>query len=74
MSLDPRKIASIWNYVNCKDPFHPGVPACKTCGYILSIKSGNSSIEWHNKRINEKSFKNSFNNCHLDAKTHSCYY
>ena len=42
-----RKTASIWNYVNCKDPSHPGVPVCKTCGYAFSAKSGNSSIERH---------------------------
>ncbi|GBC53889.2 zinc finger BED domain-containing protein RICESLEEPER 2-like [Rhizophagus irregularis DAOM 181602=DAOM 197198] len=42
-----RKTASVWNYVNCKDLSHPGVPVCKTCGYVFSIKSGNSSIERH---------------------------
>jgi hypothetical protein len=31
-----RKTASVWNYINCKDPSHPGVPVCKTCGYLLS--------------------------------------
>ena len=42
-----RKTASKWNYVNCKDLSHPGAPVCKVCGYVFSIKSGNSSIEWH---------------------------
>ena len=41
------KTASIWSYVTCKDPSHPGVPVCKMCGYVFSIKSGNSSTERH---------------------------
>jgi len=42
-----RKTASIWSYVTCKNPSHPGVPVCKTCGFVFSSKSGNSSIERH---------------------------
>lgn len=42
-----RKTSSVWSYVNCNDPSHPGVPVCKTCGYVFSAKSGNSSIERH---------------------------
>jgi hypothetical protein len=42
-----RKTASIWSYVTCKNPSHPGVPVCNTCGYVFSTKSGNSSIERH---------------------------
>ena len=47
IDVNSHKTASIWNYVNCKDPSHSGVPVCKTCGYVFSIKSGNSSIERH---------------------------
>jgi len=45
-----RKSSLIWDYVNCKDPSHSGVPVCKSCGYVFSIKSGNSSIERHLSR------------------------
>ncbi|GES95197.1 hypothetical protein RCL_jg19387.t1 [Rhizophagus clarus] len=48
-----RKTASIWKYVNCKDPSHPGVPVCKTCGFVFSIKSGNSN-PWLEKEKSEQ--------------------
>jgi hypothetical protein len=42
-----RKISPLWNYVDCKSPAHPGVPVCKKCNYVFSIKSSNTTIERH---------------------------
>ena len=42
-----RKTSSLWTYVDCKNPAHPGVPVCKRCNYVFSEKTGNSSIERH---------------------------
>ena len=42
-----RKTSSLWTYVDCKTLAHPGIPVCKRCNYVFSIKSGNSSIERH---------------------------
>src|SRR6266498_1362008 len=37
----------LWFYVNCQNTSHLRVPVCKKCGFVFSIKSGNSSIEHH---------------------------
>ncbi|GBB94536.1 hypothetical protein RclHR1_23770001 [Rhizophagus clarus] len=42
-----RKTSPLWNYVDCKSPAHPGVPVCKRCNYIFSIKLSNTTIERH---------------------------
>jgi hypothetical protein len=42
-----RKTSPLWNYVDCKSPAHPGVPVCKRCNYVFSIKSSNTTIERH---------------------------
>ncbi|GBC53133.2 zinc finger BED domain-containing protein 1-like [Rhizophagus irregularis DAOM 181602=DAOM 197198] len=42
-----RKTSPLWNYVDCKSPAHPGVPVCKRCNYVFSIKSSNTTIEQH---------------------------
>ncbi|GES72959.1 zinc finger BED domain-containing protein 1-like [Rhizophagus clarus] len=42
-----RKTSPLWNYVDCKSPAHPGVPVCKKCNYVFSIKSSNTTIERH---------------------------
>ena len=40
-----RKTSPLWNYITCNDSANPGVPICKRCNFVFSIKTGNSSIE-----------------------------
>src|SRR2546423_5220488 len=41
------KTSPLWFHITCKNPAHPGESVCKICGYVFSVKSGNSSIERH---------------------------
>ncbi|GBB97925.1 hypothetical protein RclHR1_00310053 [Rhizophagus clarus] len=40
-----QKTSSLWTYVDCKNPAHPGVPVCKRCNFVFSIKSSNTTFE-----------------------------
>src|SRR4051812_5306017 len=42
-----RKISLLWNFITYRDSTNPGVPVCKSCNFVFSIKTGNSSIERH---------------------------
>ncbi|GBC00403.1 hypothetical protein RclHR1_03850001 [Rhizophagus clarus] len=42
-----RKTSSLWTYVDCKNPAHPGVPVCKRCNFVFSVKSSNTTLERH---------------------------
>ncbi|GES72744.1 zinc finger BED domain-containing protein RICESLEEPER 2-like [Rhizophagus clarus] len=42
-----RKTSSLWTYVDCKNPAHPGVPVCKRCNFVFSVKSSNTALERH---------------------------
>ena len=42
-----RKTSSLWIHITYNNSAHLGILVCKKCNYVFSIKSGNSSIEYH---------------------------
>ena len=42
-----RKTSPLWNYITCNDSANPGIPICKRCNFVFSIKTGNFNIERH---------------------------